>query len=190
MSRGCAVRADARRNRERLLAAADSVFAEDGVAASTEEVARRAGVGIGTVFRHFPTKVSLLEAVFVTRLRRLVDAADELAAAEQPGPAFFAFLDSVLDQSGEKRAFSDALAAEGLDVDVDSAAAAAKADLERVGERLLRRAQRAGAVRADIGMPEVMVMLVGLSGIAEHARGAPDVRDRAVRVLVDGLRPR
>jgi AcrR family transcriptional regulator len=182
------MRADAQRNRERLLAAADSVFAEDGVAASTEEVARRAGVGIGTVFRHFPTKVSLLEAVFVARLRRLVDAADELAADDQPGPAFFAFLDSVLDQSGRKRAFSDALAAEG--VDVDSATASAKADLERVGERLLRRAQRAGAVRADIGMSEVMIMLVGLSGIAEHGSGAPDVRDRAVRVLVDGLRPR
>jgi AcrR family transcriptional regulator len=64
------MRADARRNRERLLSAADLVFAERGPGASTEEVARRAGVGIGTVFRHFPTKESLLEAVFVDRLRR------------------------------------------------------------------------------------------------------------------------
>ncbi|WP_245645870.1 TetR/AcrR family transcriptional regulator [Pseudonocardia acaciae] len=182
------MRADARRNRERLLASADAVFAEEGVAASTEEVARRAGVGIGTVFRHFPTKVSLLEAVFVARLRRLVDTADELAAADQPGPAFFAFLDSVLDQQGEKRAFSDALIAAG--VDVDDATASVKEDLQRIGDGLLRRAQQAGAVRMDIGTPELMVVLAGLSGIAEHARGDPDVRDRAVRVLVDGLRPR
>jgi AcrR family transcriptional regulator len=79
------LRADARRNQARVLETAEAVFAAKGTAASTEEIARQAGVGIGTVFRHFPTKEALLEAVFVGRLRRLADEVDALAAAkDQP----------------------------------------------------------------------------------------------------------
>jgi AcrR family transcriptional regulator len=181
------MRADARRNRERLLSAADLVFAERGPRASTEEVARRAGVGIGTVFRHFPTKESLLEAVFVDRLRRLVDEADKLALAEDPGAAFFVFLRTVIEQSDRKRTFSDALAAAG--VDVAAVAAPVKDDLHRAGEVLLAKAQAAGAVRPDIGVRELMALLVGLARAADCTPD-PALRARALDVLMDGLRPR
>jgi AcrR family transcriptional regulator len=182
------VRADARRNRERLLVAADLVFAEQGVGASTEEVARRAEVGIGTVFRHFPTKESLLEAVFVARLRGLAETAEKLSLAEDAGPAFFAFLDAVLDQSGAKKAFSEALA--GAGVDVVAAAAPVKVALHQAGAILLARAQRSGAVRPDLTADELMALLVGLARTAEHTAHDPALRARTVGVLVDGLRPR
>jgi AcrR family transcriptional regulator len=181
------MRADARRNRERLLAAADLVFAEQGPAASTEEVARRAGVGIGTVFRHFPSKESLLEAVFVGRLRRLADEADKLSRAEEAGSAFFALLHTVVEQSDRKRAFADALSAAG--VDVAAASAAAKHDLHRASEKLLARAQAAGAVRPDIGTDVLLAVVVGLARAA-NCTADRAVRARALEVLMDGLRPR
>src|ERR1051326_117868 len=84
-------RRDARTNRARILEVADEVFGRGGEAASTEEVARLAGVGIATVFRHFPTKAALLEAVLVARLERLRGEAEALAGAERPGPAFYDF---------------------------------------------------------------------------------------------------
>jgi AcrR family transcriptional regulator len=182
------VRADALRNRERLLAAADLVFAEQGVSASTEEVARRAEVGIGTVFRHFPTKESLLEAVFVARLRGLAETAEKLSSAEEAGPAFFAFLDAVLDQSSTKRAFSEALA--GAGVDVAAAAAPVKRALHEAGATLLARAQHCGAVRPDLTVDELMALLVGLARTAEHTAHDPALRERTVGVLTDCLRPR
>src|ERR1700680_1105959 len=91
------LRADAQRNRARLLDVAEVVFASKGIAASTEEIAREAGVGIGTVFRHFPTKEALLEAVFVRRLEQLAAHADALADAYDPGAAFFTFFSHVVE---------------------------------------------------------------------------------------------
>lgn len=182
------MRADAVRNRERLLAAADLVFDEFGVGASTEEVARRAEVGIGTLFRHFPTKESLLEAVFLARLRRLADTADKLSRAEDAGPAFFAFLDTVADQACGKRAFAESLV--GAGIDVEAAAAPAKVTLHEAGDALLKRAQQAGAVRRDIGTDELWALLVGLARTAEHTAHDPALRNRAVGILMDGLRPR
>lgn len=182
------MRADAKRNRDRLLTAADEVFAEEGATASTEEVARRAGVGIGTVFRHFPTKESLVEAVLVARLRRLADIATELTEWDEPEEAFFTFLDNVVDQSMGKKAFSDALAEMG--VDVDEVSAPAKDDLRNAGERLLARAQQAGAVRMDISVPELMGVLVGITRAAEYTNHDLRLRDRTIRVIIDGLRTR
>jgi AcrR family transcriptional regulator len=99
-----ALRADARRNRGRVLAAAEEVFAAEGVGAPTEAVARRAGVGIGTVFRHFPTKEALLEAVLVERLRGLAEHARAAAADPDAGGALFGFLEHVVTQSAAKNA--------------------------------------------------------------------------------------
>jgi AcrR family transcriptional regulator len=181
------LRSDARRNRAKLLDVAEEVFAEKGTSASTEEVARRAGVGIGTVFRHFPTKHDLLEAVFAAGLRRLADDAAELGAAEDPGGAFFAFFTRMVDYAREKNAFTDALSSAGVDVrDITSPI---KEDFHRSVTALLTRAQEAGAVRPDIGFPEVITLLVGASHAAQHPVTAPDVRHRALVVVLDGLRP-
>lgn len=184
---GKPLRADARRNRERVLAAADAVFAAAGTSASTEEVARAAGVGVGTVFRHFPTKEALLEAVLLGRLQQLVEEARSLVGADDPGAAFFGFLAHVVNESEVKLAFADAVAAAG--VDVSSVAGPAGRTLLEVLAVLLGRAQEAGAVRGDVEVPEVHALLVGVSRAAEPAGWDRDVRDRALAIVFDGLRP-
>jgi AcrR family transcriptional regulator len=184
---GKPLRADARRNRARVLEAAEAVFGSKGTSASTEEIAREAGVGIGTVFRHFPTKEALLEAIVVGRLRRLAEAADSLARAEDPGAAFFTFFTRAVDQSATKIALADALAEAG--VDVERAASQVGRDLRRTLGVLLARAQRAGAVRADVGVADVIALLVGASRAAEHAGWDREVQARTVAIMLDGLRP-
>jgi AcrR family transcriptional regulator len=179
------LRADARRNRARVLAAAEAVFADKGVTASTEEVARAAGVGIGTVFRHFPTKEALLEAVFVDRLRQLARYAEELADAPDPGAAFFEFFTRMVENSVNKNADAAARAAAG--VDVRTALAEVKTDLLEAMDVLLHRAQQAGAVRADLAGREVVALLVGAARAAEMLAD-PTAAARALAVTVDGMR--
>jgi AcrR family transcriptional regulator len=180
------LRADARRNRERLLAVAEEVFATKGTGASTEEIARQAGVGIGTVFRHFPTKEALLAAVFLGRLERLGEQARALSAAAEPGPAFFNFFTLVVDQASVKNTFADALEQAG--VDVEGVTSGVSGQLGAVLGELLRRAQAAGAVRGDLGVAELKALLVGASRAVEYA-GDPDTRSRTLAVFLDGLRP-
>ncbi|MGW7004419.1 TetR/AcrR family transcriptional regulator [Streptomyces sp. NPDC054933] len=181
------LRADARRNRERVLAAAEDVFAAKGTSASTEEVARQAGVGIGTVFRHFPAKEALLEAVLLRRLTGLVDEARSLVDAEDRGAAFFGFLAHVVEQSAAKIAFADAVAVAGIDVR-SIAEPVGRELLDALGV-LLRRAQEADIVRRDVAVPEVHALLVGVSRAAELAGWDREVRDRSLSIVFDGLRP-
>jgi AcrR family transcriptional regulator len=184
---GRVLRADARRNRARVLEAAEAAFASKGTSASTEEIARDAGVGIGTVFRHFPTKEALLEAVVVGRLERLAAEAASLATAEDPGSAFFSFFASAVDRSATKIALADALAAAG--VDVERAAAEVGRELRRTMGVLLGRAQAVGAVREDATVADVIALLVGASRAAEHAGWDRGVQTRTVAIMLDGLRP-
>lgn len=188
MSTSKPLRADARRNRVRVLEAADEVFSAKGVAVPTEEVARHAGVGVGTVFRHFPTKEALLEAVLVARFTRMAEEARNLTAAGDPGAALFEFLAGVVGQSATKNAFADALSAAG--VDAASAVADGGRDLWAALSELLARAQRVGAVRADLATDELIAVIVGASHAARHADRNPEVRARAITVILDGLRPR
>ncbi|MWA02552.1 TetR family transcriptional regulator [Actinomadura sp. LD22] len=183
-SSGKPLRADALRNRAKVLAAAEDVFAAQGTSASTEEVARRAGVGIGTVFRHFPTKESLLEAVLVALLDRLAGEARELASAADPGAAFFGFFARVVSQASTKQAVTEALAEAG--VDAREATGRTGPDVKDAIGTLLERAQRAGAVRPDVGPAEVTALLAGISFAAGRAGGSDDV----LRIAFDGLRPR
>ena len=181
-------RADARRNRARLLAVAETVFDAHGPSASTEDIAAAAGVGIGTLFRHFPTKEALLEAVFVERLRRVADAANQLASQPDDGQAFFTFFRDVLAQARGGTAMADALANAGIDL--AHTAADVKHDLTLALERLLSSAQRAGTVRADIGIAELLALLVGASRALQQLAGDADLEARTLAVILDGLRPR
>ncbi len=181
------MRADAQRNRARLLEVAEEVFAARGTSASTEEIARAAGVGIGTVFRHFPTKEALLEAVFLGRLRRLADDAAALAAADDPGAALFSFFTRAVGESATKNALADALA--GAGVDVHTATAGVRGQLRGALEVLLSRAQQADAVRDDLSVAELTALLAGMARAAEHAHGDPKVQERALAIVLDGLRP-
>jgi AcrR family transcriptional regulator len=181
------LRADARRNRARLLEVAEDVFTRRGTGVSTEEIARQAGVGIGTLFRHFPTKEALLEAVFIGRLTRLGERATALSGSEEPGPAFFAFFALVVDQGSAKNAFADALAAAGINV--QAAASGVSGEFGAALTGLLKQAQQAGAVRPDIGVTELKAVLVGASRALEHIGDDPATRSRVIAILLDGLRP-
>ncbi|MBB4937942.1 AcrR family transcriptional regulator [Streptosporangium album] len=184
---GHPLRADARSNRLRILEVAEEVFGKGGRSASTEEVARLAGVGIATVFRHFPTKGALLEAVLVRHLIRLRDRADDLSGSADPGAAFFGFFAHVVDNASEKLAIIEAFTYAGGDPG-GKAALASDGLREAIGV-LLRRAQDAGAVRNDIGLPELYVLLVGSSRAVAHTPLDREVRDRALAVVFDGLAP-
>ncbi|WP_141576021.1 TetR/AcrR family transcriptional regulator [Actinomadura sp. WMMA1423] len=181
---GRPLRADAQRNRAKVLAAAEEVFAVQGTSAPTEEVARKAGVGIGTVFRHFPTKESLLEAVLVALVERLAAEARELGSAADPGAAFFGFFSRVVSQAATKQAVTEALAEVG--VDAREATGRAGPGLKAAIGVLLQRAQEAGAVRDDIVPGEVLALLAGMS----YAAGRAGARGDVLRIAFDGMRPR
>jgi AcrR family transcriptional regulator len=178
-------RADAQANRERILDVAEQVFGEGGESASTETVARRAGVGIATVFRHFPTKAALLEAVLVRRFDRLRERAEALLDAADPGAAFFDFFRRLVADARTKIAIGEALqAAGGAD---DGEAGRASQGLRRAVGVLLHRAQQAGAVRGDVELPEVYTLLVATSRTAAHADADDEVSARALAIVFDGL---
>jgi AcrR family transcriptional regulator len=181
------MRADAARNRARLLDVAAQVFAERGVSVTTEEIAKAAGVGVGTLFRHFPTKEALLEAVLVRRLEKLTTEIDRLAAEQQPVEAFFACFTLMVDQSAGKNEFAQALAAAGIDVH-QTLSEASRLVRARLAE-LLTGAQQAGAVRPDLGVPELLALLVGTADMVERLGADPAGRERIFSVIFNGLRP-
>ncbi|MFI0480353.1 TetR/AcrR family transcriptional regulator [Actinomadura sp. 9N215] len=181
------MRADARDNRARILEVAEEVFGRGGSAASTEEVARLAGVGIATVFRHFPTKRALLEAVLVKHFDGLCGRAQSLAESADAGQAFFDFFSRLVDDAAGKLAIVEAF----TDAGGDAAGRAAQGprDLRKAVGVLLGRAQDAGAVRADVGLDEVYALLVGVSRASAHLRLDEPVRARALGIIFDGLAP-
>jgi len=176
------LRADARRNREKVLRAARDAFAESGYDVPLDEIAARAGVGPGTVYRHFPAKEALFQAVVTARIEDLVGDARARATAADPGGAFFGFLARVAQEATAKRDLPDAIAIAGSLQD----------SLYAALDVLLRRAQAAGAVRADVGTPELIAlskgMVVGIQGGPAGAAGEA-LRGRIFDVIADGLRP-
>ncbi|AUA10538.1 TetR family transcriptional regulator [Streptomyces sp. SID8361] len=180
------MRSDAQANRDRVLAAAEEVFGESGKAGSTEEVARRAGVGIGTVFRHFPTKQLLVEATIVRHLTQLTDTARARGEGGEAGAAFRMTFREMVSGAPAKLALV-ALMEESADpagaTDEVEAAASALRDAVEV---LLSRGQEAGEVRADATVAEVYVLIRALA----NARGDRAVVARAIDMVLDGLSPR
>jgi AcrR family transcriptional regulator len=191
-------RVDARANRVRILDVAEEVFGQGGESASTEEVARLAGVGIATVFRHFPTKAALLEAVLVRRFDRLREQAEALLDAADPGPAFLGFFSHLVADAAAKIAIAEALldATGGTGptgptpANSEGDAARASDGLRRAVGALLKRAQQAGAVRDDVELPEVYALLVSTSRAAARAHLDEEATARLLVIVFDGLAAR
>jgi AcrR family transcriptional regulator len=186
------MRADAARNRDRVLEAAELVLTRDGLDAPMRAIARQAGVGVGTIYRQYRTKEALYQAIMADRMERLVTRASSLAAGTDAGAAFFAFFDSIVTDATTKKIFADALAPvvqelAGLDAKAASGEAAGHDVLTAI-EALLVRAQRAGAVRKDVGMPEVLGLLSGACLAAKQQRWDAKRRARTLGVVFDGLR--
>jgi AcrR family transcriptional regulator len=181
------LRADARRNRARVLEVAAEVFATEGLSVPIHEIGRRAGVGTGTVSRHFPTKEALFAAILLERMARLTGEAERLSATREPGEAFFAFFAALVRAGASHRGLAEALAGAGYDL--DAAAAAAGHDVPGQLRTLLTRAQGAGAVRPDIEYPDLKALIVGCLA---HPGGSADAAalDRTLAVICDGLRAR
>jgi AcrR family transcriptional regulator len=176
------MRADARRNRARVLEAAEVVVAREGLDASMREIAELAGVGIGTIYRQFPTKEELYHAIVTRGQERLVELAEKLGAAPDAGAAFFEFFDTIVAYSTVKKLLVNALTSAGID------AKAGAPDIRGAIESLLVRAQDAGAVRRDVGMPELLALLSAACLAAQHNNWTDDLRARTLGVLFDGLR--
>ncbi|MEV6301268.1 helix-turn-helix domain-containing protein [Actinoplanes sp. NPDC051861] len=178
------LRVDAQRNRVRVLEAAAAVFAEQGLSASVRDVAARAGVGLGTVARHFPTKELLLDAIVLRAVQEEVDHGNALAAEYEPGRAFFTFLSYLVDRGNANRGLADALTGAGFDV--EKAASRADLDVIQVLQRLLDGAQATGDVRPDVDAADVKALVVGCLA---RERRAPDpaARTRMLAVLRRGL---
>jgi AcrR family transcriptional regulator len=189
MSSDRGLRADARRNRERVLRTAQRLFAEDGLGVSLDEIARRAGVGPGTVHRHFPTKEALYLAVAIDQLEQLVAGAKALAATDDP-EALFTQLSRMMAMGAENVAVKSALVA--AEFDLRTAAPDVAADLTRQVADLLDRAHAAGAVRHDVTVDEVMALVAGAFAAIRHANAETSQTRSAHlgQIILDGLRPR
>ena len=177
-------RADARRNYDKLIAAAREAFAEHGTSASLEEIARRAQVGIGTLYRHFPTRQDLLEAVYVEEVEEMCESAGEFADLP-PWEALAGWLQRIGAYVGRKHALAEELW-KYLDRDADVFRGCRTALFE-AGEPLLERAQQAGAVRPDVRLDDVL-QIVG--GIGKNPTIPRDQVAHILDIALDGLRYR
>jgi AcrR family transcriptional regulator len=177
-------RADARRNYDKLIAAGREAFTESDDAASLEDIARRAGVGIGTLYRHFPTRTDLIEAVYVEEVETLCRSADDLSDAP-PWDALVGWLHRFIGYVATKHALAEELfAVADRDSEVFKSCRGA---FYAAGEPLLQRAQAAGAVRPDVSIDDVVKMV---GGIAKIQGTDPETVDRILSVALDGLRYR
>jgi AcrR family transcriptional regulator len=179
------MRSDARLNRERLLAAAAEVVAEEGTQASLREVARRAGVGLGTLYRNFATRDELIQALLGSRFTQLARRAEELAAEREPGPALTAWLAEYLAHSTVYRGLTSSVMST-LDA-ADGPLAQACAGMREAAGALLAAAQEAGAVRADVDRVDLIALVSAVGWIADEAPTLAGRTDRHLAVVLAGL---
>ncbi|AHH16832.1 putative transcriptional regulator, TetR family [Nocardia nova SH22a] len=180
------LRADARRNRDHVLAVAREMLSAEGSSASFDEIARRAGVGVGTVYRHFPTRNALFEAVVVGRVEEFTERARALAGADSaPESAFCAFFAHLVGEVALNQALCEAL--DGGDGTAIVIPSRLRRDFVESFGSLLAHAKKAGEIRSDVDIHDVLDLLIGMAG-AEHRarlRGAPGT---LITVALDGLR--
>lgn len=183
--RGQGLRVDAQRNRERVVEAAREVFAQHGLDASMNEIARRAGVGIATLLRRFPTRDDLIAATFAEKMRAYSHAIDEALADPDPWHGFCAFIERVCQMQADDRGFADVLTmtfptAKALEAERDRAANALT--------ELIEHAKKAGRLRADFAHQDVPLILMANAGVVTATRdAAPDAWRRLVGYLIQSF---
>jgi AcrR family transcriptional regulator len=178
------MRADARRSRAKLLDAATVAFAEHGADAPLDDIARRAGVGIGTLYRQFPCRIDLQAAVYRSQVQTVCDTADELIASATPEQAFAGWVTAMAAYLVTKRGLSSSLIATlGRDSELISGCWMAMRD---TADRLLTHAQAAGVLRADVTAEEVLKLVHGIVVATERS---PEQTTRLLSLILDGLRP-
>jgi AcrR family transcriptional regulator len=180
-------RADAQRNVERLIAAAREAFAAHGANAPLDDIARSAGVGAGTLYRHFPTRLALVEAVYRDSVERLCAEGVHLAATEPPAEALVDWLRGFVSVVAEKRGLAAALTDEGQ---ASELFAECHTMINATGGELLDGAKRAGAVRDDIPLSDVLKMAKAFAYAAETSPEGSALAERLLVLSMDGLRPR
>ncbi|WP_189223523.1 TetR/AcrR family transcriptional regulator [Saccharothrix coeruleofusca] len=181
------MRVDAARNRDRVLSAAREAVARGDTSLQLNELARRAGVGVGTVYRNFPTRQALLEALSEDRLLALLAEASAALAEADPSSGLRRLLRAVLDVLLADEAFAEVLA---IRQEARSAAAGLKTRFDRAAEDLITRAREAGALRADVDAEDLRLMVCGVVHAARNNGGDTDsAAERYLAVLMAGLRP-
>jgi AcrR family transcriptional regulator len=180
-------RADAQRNVERLIAAAREAFSTDGPNASLDEIARSAGVGPGTLYRHFPTRLALFEAGYRVSVERLCADGERLADTEPPAQALIDWLQGFVTVVSQKRGLAAALTEEGRTSELF---AQCHAMINATGGELLDRAKAAGAVRSDVELGDLLKMTKAFAQAAETSPEGPVLAERLLSLSMDGLRPR
>ncbi|WP_106403274.1 TetR/AcrR family transcriptional regulator [Actinocorallia populi] len=176
-------RADARRNRERLLAEADAVFRREGTDASLESVARRAGVAIGTLYGHFPNRRALIGALLSERNEALFEQGRELLAGSEPARALTRWVRLVVEHAAAYQGLA-AVLADGLG-DRDSELHASCTRMTDISDRLLADARTAGALRRDVTGADIFALMNAAAWVREHM--SPEQAERLVALTMDGM---
>ena len=182
--RGARVRADARRNYERIVATARAAFVADGIDVPLDDIAKRSGVGAGTLYRHFPSREALIEAVYREEITQLADAAFRLRDELAPGEALFRWMREQVRWIADSLGMASALKA-AIDSDSETFAYCKKTLREAVGA-LLEPAQAAGLVRADLEQSDLLRLTHGVGAAAQYTDAAG--LDRMMSVVIDGMR--
>jgi AcrR family transcriptional regulator len=179
------MRADARRSHGKLVEAATAAFAEKGADAPLDDIARRAGVGIGTLYRHFPTRTDLQAAVYRSQVQSVCEAADELLTAMSPEQALIGWVHALGAYLVTKRGLANALISSvGKDSDLMNGCMVA---MREAADRLVNNAKQAGVLREDVSARDLLRLV---HGIAVATESTPEDTDRLMTIVLDGLRPR
>jgi AcrR family transcriptional regulator len=179
------LRADARRNREKVLTAARAVFSEHGRDAQMDDVARRAGVGVGTVYRHFPTKEALIEALVVDAFQRIALRAETALQADDAWEAFASTLWAGAEILAADRALSEVFASTP---GVFEAAAPTVESLRETLDEIMKRAKAAGELREDALVDDIPMLMCGIGAATKKEHACPGPWRRHMTIVLDGLR--
>ena len=179
------LRADARRNREKVLAAARAVFSEEGVDAQMDDVARRADVGVGTVYRHFPTKDALLQALADELFEKLAAHAREMLELDDPWEAFQRTMWFSAEKTAGDRAFAEIL---GASREVTPSECPGKKDLTGTVAVMMERAIKAGKMRPDVVIDDIPLLMCGIGSASGMPHPNPEAWRRHLGIVLDGMR--